>query len=95
MCGISEVSRSSMVDPADRPGGWSPRAPHPPCSQPAALLAVTSTDAQQGGAPWGGSPSPRGTPPPEAPALILVCWLLLLSFLLRLRPEIRPPVRPR
>lgn len=21
MCGISEVSRSSMVDPADRPGG--------------------------------------------------------------------------
>lgn len=70
MCGIREVSRSSMVDPADGPGGQAvtvgPRAQasHPACSCP--------TDARQAELPVRVPQPPKGSPPPKALALIVL-----------------------
>lgn len=83
MCGIREVSRSSMVDPADRPGGGQavtagatpplPAATPAPCSGLPPCVQLSHRRQAGQSSPVRVPRPPKGNPPPKALALTLSC----------------------
>ena len=62
MCGIREVSRSSMVDPAERPGRGAGGHCGRPALRPPALRAAIPQTPGRAELPGAGPPAPQGKP---------------------------------